>query len=62
MTREEKIKKAAVIAVAYYVEQEKAQMVKDQNTSKVSWGRSGVEITMAKTKVVQRRGRSLRSA
>ncbi len=62
MTRADKIKKAAAIAVAYYIEQEKAQMLKDQNSSNVSWGRSGVEMTMAKTKLMQKRGRALRSA
>lgn len=62
MTRSEKIKKAAVIAVAYYIEQEKAQLLNDQNSGNVSWGRTGVEVTMAKTKLVQRRGKSLRSA
>lgn len=62
MTRSEKIKKATAIAVAYYLEQEKAQILKDQNSGNISWGRSGVEMTMTKTKIVQKRGKSLRSA
>lgn len=62
MTLAEKKKKAAMIAVAYYIEQEKAALATEQNSSKVSWSRTGLEMTMNKRMVMQRRGRLLRSA
>jgi putative IMPACT (imprinted ancient) family translation regulator len=62
MTREEKIKKAISVAVAYHIEQEKAEALQLQNSSTTSWSRTGVEMMMTKRKIVQRRGRILRSA
>ncbi|MCY1634856.1 hypothetical protein DF185_17065 [Marinifilum breve] len=62
MTREEKIKKAVAIAVAHYVEQEKAEALKVENSNSSSWSRTGIKMMMTKRKVVQLRGRSLRSA
>ena len=62
MTREEKIKKAISVAVAYHIEQEKAEALKLQNSSTTSWSRTGVEMMMTKRKMIQRRGRILRSA
>jgi hypothetical protein len=60
MTRAEKVKKAVAIAVAYYIEQKNANMNKQSHNE--IWGRSGVEMTMTKTKLMQKRGRNLRSA
>lgn len=62
MTREEKIKKAVAIAVAHYVEQEKAEALKVESSINGSWSRAGVKMMMSKRKLVQLRGRSLRSA
>jgi hypothetical protein len=62
MTREEKIKKAVAIAVAHYVEQEKAEALKVENSTNNSWSRTGIKLMMTKRKVVQLRGRGLRSA
>ncbi len=62
MTREEKIKKAAAIAVAHYIEQEKAEALKVGNSTNSSWSRTGIKMMMTKRKIVQLRGRSLRSA
>jgi len=60
MTREEKKKKAALIAVAYYLEQEKS--VCRENPDCNSWSRVGRETRMNDRTVVQRRGKTLRSA
>ena len=62
MTREEKIKKAVAIAVAHYVEQEKAEAMKVDNSTNGSWSRTGVKMMMTKRKIVQLRGRNLKSA
>ncbi|MFA8435378.1 MAG: hypothetical protein ACEPOZ_12740 [Marinifilaceae bacterium] len=62
MTREEKIKKAISVAVAYYIEEEKAEALKVEESKNGSWARTGVKMMMAKRKIVQLRGRSLRSA
>lgn len=62
MTLAEKKKKAAMIAVAYYIEQEKAALENDQNPNKITWSRTGIEMIMNKRMVMQRRGRLLRSA
>lgn len=62
MTREEKIKKAALIAVAYHIEQEKAEAMKVESSANGSWSRTGVKMMMTKRKIVQLRGRNLRSA
>ncbi|MCT4648062.1 MAG: hypothetical protein N4A74_23940 [Carboxylicivirga sp.] len=59
MTAREKRRKAALIAVAYYLEQEAAknQEVKATNT----WSAAGKEVIMSNRAMVQRRGRLLRS-
>lgn len=60
MTATEKKKRAAMIAVAYYLEQEAAKNnieVKDYN----AWVNSGKEIIMDNREKVQRRGRLLRT-
>ncbi|WP_321516790.1 hypothetical protein [Marinifilum fragile] len=62
MTREEKIKKAVLVAVAHYIEEEKAEALKLENSINGSWSRTGVKMMMSKRKIVQLRGRSLRSA
>ncbi len=62
MTREEKIKKAVLVAVAHYVELEKAETLKDDNSNNGAWSRTGIKMIMTKRKIVQLRGRSLRSA
>ncbi|MCZ4694643.1 hypothetical protein DWB61_06285 [Ancylomarina euxinus] len=62
MTREEKIKKAALIAVAHHIELEKAEALKAQSSTNSSWSRTGIKMMMTKRKIVQLRGRSLRSA
>ncbi|GAB7088017.1 hypothetical protein [Marinifilum fragile] len=62
MTREEKIKKAVLVAVAHYIEEEKAEALKLENSINGSWSRTGVKMMMSKRKIVQLRGRSLKSA
>ncbi|MBI9057020.1 MAG: hypothetical protein JEZ01_04545 [Labilibaculum sp.] len=62
MTREEKIKKAALVAVAHHIELEKAEALKEGNSTNGSWARTGIKMMMTKRKIVQLRGRSLRSA
>jgi len=62
MTREEKIKKAALVAVAHYIEQEKAEALKVEGSNNSSWSRTGIKMMMTKRKIVQLRGRNLRSA
>ncbi|HKL33964.1 MAG TPA: hypothetical protein VJ919_15590 [Tangfeifania sp.] len=64
MTTYEKKRKAAMIAAAYYIEQEKAQAAKSvDNTPRLSrWSRTGIEINMNKRQVIQLRGRVLRRA
>nr|WP_320118643.1 hypothetical protein [uncultured Marinifilum sp.] len=62
MTREEKIKKAVLVAVAHHIELEKAEAVKVESSTNGSWSRTGIKMNMAKRKIVQLRGRSLRSA
>ncbi len=62
MTREEKIKKAVLIAVAHHIELEKAEALKDGGSTNGSWARTGIKMMMSKRKTVQLRGRSLRSA
>ena len=59
MTRYEKKKKVAMIAAAYYVEQEKLALVE---TTKVKslWAGMAKELTMGNRMMVQRRGRVLR--
>lgn len=63
MTTYEKKKKAAMIAVAYYIEQEKTNAIALTGCNELSnWSRTGIEIAMQKRQVIQRRGRLLRSA
>ncbi|MFW5756103.1 MAG: hypothetical protein ACOCWK_05845 [Tangfeifania sp.] len=66
MTTYEKKRKAAMIAAAYYIEQEKAkaQAIKSvDNKPRLSrWSRTGIEINMNKRQVIQLRGRVLRRA
>ncbi|MCU4176162.1 hypothetical protein [Carboxylicivirga sp. N1Y90] len=59
MTAREKKRKAAMIAVAYYLEQEAAKNneVKDVK----AWSSAGKEVMMSNRALVQRRGRLLRS-
>ncbi len=55
MTAREKKRKAALIAVAYYLEQEAAKNneAKEYNT----WASAGKEVIMNNREMVQRRGR-----
>lgn len=63
MTTYEKKKKAALIAVAYYLEQEKASAQESTNLVRTCcWSRTGKELAMNKRTLIQRRGRVLRSA
>ena len=62
MTREEKIKKAVLVAVAYHIEQEKAEALKCEVAKTSSWSRTGIKMMMTKRKIIQLRGRNLRSA
>jgi len=59
MTAREKKRRAAMIAVAYYLEQEAAK----NNEVKVekAWSAAGKEVIMSNRAMVQRRGRLLRS-
>ena len=60
MNTYEKKRKAAMIAVAWYIEQEKARVNESVNDSQLSkWSRTGIEINMNKRQVVQLRGRVL---
>lgn len=59
MTYQEKKKKAVAIAVAYFIEQEKAAL-NEQNASRKPWGGMGKSVIMANREVVQRRGRLIR--
>jgi len=63
MNAYEKKRKAAMIAVAYYIEQEKANanLLKGHNRPG-AWAQTGKEIAMSNRDVIQRRGRMLRSA
>ncbi|RXQ92198.1 hypothetical protein EO244_11655 [Ancylomarina salipaludis] len=62
MTREEKIKKAVLIAVAHHIELEKAEALNVESSTNGSWARTGIKMMMSKRKIVQLRGRNLRSA
>lgn len=59
MTDREKKRKAALVAVAYYLEQEAAQMETAEQPKQ--WSDMGKEIMMNNRAMVQRRGRLLRS-
>jgi len=64
MTTYEKKRKEAMIAAAYYIEQEKANAATPVNNApRLSrWSRTGIEINMNKRQVIQLRGRVLRRA
>ena len=64
MTQAEKKRKAALVAIAYYLEQEKAAAATHtaSNKGKKSWAKAGREMIMKNRAIVQRRGRLLRSA
>ncbi|MFO7862875.1 MAG: hypothetical protein R6U85_02655 [Salinivirgaceae bacterium] len=61
MTREEKIKKAVLVAVAHHIELEQTEALKLENSANVSWARTGIKMMMTKRMVAQLRGRSIRS-
>lgn len=58
MTDRQKKMKAALAAVAYYLEQEAQQ---DQPVANNAWSEMGKEIIMKNRAMVQRRGRVIRS-
>lgn len=64
MTTYEKKRKAALIAAAYYIEQEKANAAAHCNNESrlCKWSRTGIEIAMNKRQVIQLRGHVLRRA
>jgi len=59
MTAREKKRKAAMIAVAYYLEQEAAK--NSEKKVENTWVATGKQVTMSNRAMVQRRGRMLRS-
>jgi len=59
MTSRDKKKRAAMIAVAYFLEQEQEQNSKTDTVN--AWTATGKEIAMSNNAMVQRRGRLLRS-
>lgn len=61
MTREEKIKKAVLVAVAHHIELEKTEALNGESAINGSWARTGIKMMMTKRKMIQQRGRSLRS-
>ncbi|WP_320111145.1 hypothetical protein [Draconibacterium orientale] len=56
MTAREKKRKAAMIAVAYYLEQEAAKNNLEENEHK-AWAAAGKELIMDNRQMVQRHGR-----
>lgn len=60
MTAREKKRKAAMVAVAYYMEQEAAKNT--EVTEQNAWSDAGKKVSMSNRTMVQRRGRILRSA
>jgi hypothetical protein len=63
MNAYEKKRKAAMIAVAYYIEQEKANAAASNGMNRSgAWAQTGKEIAMNNRYMIQRRGRLLRSA
>lgn len=63
MNTYDKKKKAALIAAAYYMEQERANAnAASEVIQMTSWARTGKEIAMNKRTVIQRRGKVLWSA
>jgi len=62
MTREEKIKKAALVAVACYLEQEKNDSICNPSANNNNWVQTGKMMIMNKRMIVQRRGKLLKGA
>ena len=57
MTREEKIKKAVAVAVAYYVEQEKALSAERASKARTTgWNKASKAIHMNAQRIIQQRG------
>ncbi|MGF7138456.1 hypothetical protein [Roseimarinus sediminis] len=57
MTREEKIKKAVAIAVAYYIEQEKTALKAETSVKAgTGWNQAGKAIHMNMKRMIQHRG------
>lgn len=59
MTEHEKRRRAAMIAVAYYVEEETQRLSHKAFVN--HWKEAGKEVSMGNRIMVQRRGRTLRS-
>ncbi len=59
MTREEKKKKAIAIAVSYYLEQERAELMNMAPNKLNSWSRMGQMLNMSKRRVIQSHGKLL---
>lgn len=56
MTREEKIKKAVAVAVAYYIEQEKTELLAERkNKVKTGWIQASKTIQMNVQRMIQQR-------
>lgn len=61
MTRSEKIKKAVAIAVAYYLQQEKASAIEQRPVnSRTGWLNASKAIQMSGRQIFQQRGRIAR--
>lgn len=57
MTREEKLKKAVAVAVAYYIEQEKSEILAERrNKVKTGWNQASKTIQMNVQRMIQQRG------
>jgi hypothetical protein len=56
MTREDKIKKAVAVAVAYHIEQEKADLLLAESKHKTGWNQAGKTIQMNVQRMIQQRG------
>ena len=62
MTREEKLKKAVAVAVAYYVEQENtAILTATKNKAKTTWNQAGKSFQLKMKSMLQHRGSINRS-
>ena len=61
MTQEEKKKKAVLVAVAHFLEQEKSTIL-CSDANKKFWAKTGKAMIMNKIAIVQRRGRLLKGA
>ncbi len=57
MTREEKLKKAVAIAVAYYVEAENTSVLTaTKNKAKTTWDQAGKSFQLKMKRMLQQRG------